>query len=72
MNSAYLQEIKEATLFQRMRCYWRIFHSNHYYRFELLHYLEKYIRRQLPKKIFPLKVRLHGVGKKKIRFNPRA
>ena len=42
------------------------------YRWEILECMKKNIRKRLTKTFFPLKVWLHGVEKKKIRFNPRA
>ena len=72
MDSASRKEIKEASLYKTMKAYWRIFHSNNYYRYEILEYLKKIIRRRWPKNYLPLKIWLFGVEKKKIRFNPRA
>ena len=62
--SAYIKEIKNLILYQRMKAYWKIYHSSHYFRFELLYYFRKYIRRQLPKKVIPLKVWIQEVENK--------
>ena len=71
MNPEWTRETDESCLYKVMRAYWRIFYSTNYYKYELLSFMKKFIKKRLPKRILSSKVWFFGVEKKKIRFNPR-